>query len=202
MQSNYNKEYEEQAGMVPAGFFVRLAAYIIDGIIVGIVLGGIRLPFWVASFVFPNAFWRQDILFTFSWIDLFTYAIIALYFIILTYVTGATLGKKLLNIQVISGVGEKLTSTQVVYRETVGRYLTTVLTCIGYLLIPIDKEKRALHDVLADTKVVYAPKIKAKKIHDNHEREMQSTAPAFVEPQLSGGTQEAEYEKVVDNIEL
>ncbi len=168
MQNNYNNDYEEQMEMVPAGFFVRLAAYIIDGILLGIVLGCIRMPFWIASFVFPNAFWRQDILFTFSWIDLITYAIIALYFIILTYVTGATLGKKLLNIQVISGVNEKLTKTQVVYRETVGRYLTTVLTFIGYLLIPIDKEKRALHDVLADTKVVYAPKIKVKKTQDNN----------------------------------
>jgi hypothetical protein len=44
----------------------------------------------------------------------------------------------------------------VIYRETIGKYLSAVFLYLGYIMAGIDREKRAFHDMLADTRVVYA----------------------------------------------
>ena len=53
------------------------------------------------------------------------------------------------------------TSSNVVYRETVGRFLCSLPVNIGYIVAGIDSEKRGFHDLLCDTRVVYQKKIKA-----------------------------------------
>ena len=50
---------------------------------------------------------------------------------------------------------EKLPIIDVIYRETIGRYLSGLILCIGYILIAFDNRKRALHDMLCDTVVIY-----------------------------------------------
>ena len=60
--------------------------------------------------------------------------------------------------------GEKLGLFTVVYRETVGRFLCSVIMGAGYLMAGIDKEKRGLHDILCDTRVIYAKKVKVFKM--------------------------------------
>ena len=154
-----------QAGSITyAGFFVRLTAYFIDRCILfipllllrvlpGLFTGGSRFSF------------ARDVFFTWSAADVLVYAAGALYFIIMTYSSGSTLGKKLMRIEVV-GV-QSLTQDsrdsrerkpslyQIIYRETVGRFLSSALLFIGYLLIVVGKEKEAMHDYLADTRVVY-----------------------------------------------
>ena len=73
----------------------------------------------------------------------------------LTYFTGSTLGKKLLQIQVVSAENRKLTFFEIVFRESVGRFLSALIIYIGYFMIGADKNKRGLHDILSDTCVVY-----------------------------------------------
>ena len=51
-------------------------------------------------------------------------------------------------------------SIDIVYRETVGKFLSGIFLSIGYILVGLDNEKRALHDILCDTRVIYAKKIK------------------------------------------
>ena len=77
-----------------------------------------------------------------------------------TYHTGTTLGKKALNLRVVRVDDERLTLLTVIYRETIGRFLCALILCVGYLLIGVDKEKRGLHDILCDTRVIYAKKVK------------------------------------------
>lgn len=72
----------------------------------------------------------------------------------MTYYYGTTLGKKLFNLKVVSTDGSELTFINVLYRETIGKYLSSIIF-IGYLMISIDSEKRGLHDRLCDTRVVY-----------------------------------------------
>ena len=50
--------------------------------------------------------------------------------------------------------GEKPPFLLVLYRETVGRYLSRILYA-GYFLVAVDSEKRGLHDRICDTAVVY-----------------------------------------------
>lgn len=94
--------------------------------------------------------------------DIVLYALKVLYFIAFTYLTGTTLGKKAMNLRVVSkNPEEKLTLFNVVYRETVGRFLCSLPVNIGYIVAGIDSEKRGFHDLLCDTRVVYQKKIKA-----------------------------------------
>lgn len=144
----------ENNGIANGGFFVRLIAYLADWIIVGAVLLILRIPVWILSAQYPDNFFITPILFQFSLCDIVTYLAGAAYFILLTYYTGATVGKKLLNLKVVTIDGSPLTLWNVFYRETIGRYLSSLLF-IGYIMVGASSEKRGLHDYLCDTKVIY-----------------------------------------------
>lgn len=155
MQSKENNQ-------VYAGFFVRLAAYLIDSIIVGIVLTVVvRFPIWVSTLIVPDNIVVRDFIFEYSIKDILIYVLKVLYFIILTYKAGATIGKQALHIRVVSAEDRKPTLFEVVYRETVGKFLSALILYAGYFLIGLQKEKRGLHDLMSDTKVVYYHKKEA-----------------------------------------
>jgi len=69
--------------------------------------------------------------------------------------TGGTIGKHILGIKVVKvenmeviGMGTAL------LRETIGKFLSSVILNIGYLMILWDKRKQALHDKVVDTIVI------------------------------------------------
>lgn len=152
---NHNKEQISYGG-----FFARWAAYIVDSIIVGFVLLLVKIPMAMAGMMNPELSLLKQVLFEYSVWDIFLYLLSVLYFIILTYYTGQTVGKKLFHLKVVSSDDSKLSLLNVIYRETIGRYLSTVILCIGYIMVGVDKEKKALHDILCDTRVIYACTIK------------------------------------------
>lgn len=137
-----------------AGFFVRLFAALIDGCIVFALLSIVRLPMWISTLSFEGNPFSKKILYHFSIWDIVIYLLGATYYVLMIYYEGATFGKKLLKLKVI-GEEDKLSFMTVLYRETVGKYLSTAIMCIGFLLIGIDSQKRGLHDILCDTRVVY-----------------------------------------------
>ena len=67
--------------------------------------------------------------------------------------TGATLGKKAMKIKVVRSSGDPVSNGR-----AFGRYcaeaLSGMIMSIGYLMAGFDKEKRALHDRIADTRVI------------------------------------------------
>lgn len=147
--------------MVFAGFWVRLAAFIIDQAIVGMALMFVRLSLNIIRLLFGAPALTGRLLFSFSLRDIVLYCCGVLYFIICTYYAGTTPGKRLMNLRVISADGnEHIPFINVLYRETVGRFLSGFLLSIGYLLIALDRDKRGLHDILCDTRVIYARKIR------------------------------------------
>ena len=148
MQNNNNN-------IIYAGFFVRLSAYIIDSIIVGTALLIIKIPKLIVGLINPDIFLVKPLLFKFSIMDIVLYLLTLTYFVLMTYLFGATLGKKLLKIKVCKANGEKLSFIDVLYRESIGRYLSTLIIFIGYIIIGADSQKRGLHDILCDTRVVY-----------------------------------------------
>lgn len=138
-----------------AGFFVRLAAYLIDIIVIKFALLIVKFPISLLSFASPFSFLTENILFKFTILDIFFYLLTALYFVLMTYLKGATLGKLLFRLRVVyNGPDEELTFINVLYRETIGRFLSKILF-IGYILIGASSDKRGLHDILCDTNVVY-----------------------------------------------
>lgn len=146
---------QNKEDIVYAGFFVRLSAYIIDCIIVGIALLIIRIPKFIIYMMNPDIFFVKPILFKFSIFDIVIYLLGLTYFVLMTYYYGGTLGKKLFKLKVCKATDEKLSLFTVIYRESIGRYLSGLILFIGYIMIGIDSKKRALHDILSDTLVVY-----------------------------------------------
>ena len=140
---------------VYAGFFVRLTAFLVDMIIVNAALLVIRIPMWILSLNSPDNVWVRDFIFQYSIVDIVCYLLTVLYFTLLTYYTGATLGKKLFQLRVVSTEDRKMTFFEVLYRESIGRFLSGVIMNLGYLLILAQKEHRGIHDLLADTSVIY-----------------------------------------------
>lgn len=128
------------------GFFVRLAAFIIDAIIAGAAAGLLSLPFAL--------FQLNNLLFGYSLADIMRYVIFTAYFVIFTASGGATLGKRLFNLKVVSQDGSRVGWWNAIYRESIGKYLNSLL-CIGYILTAADSQKRGIHDRLCDTRVIY-----------------------------------------------
>ena len=154
MQNSYSNENY-------AGFWVRLAAYVIDSVIVAIGLLVVRLAWIGIGALISGTILDENVLFHYSLKDIVLYIFKVMYFVLLTWCTGTTIGKRLMNLRVVSADrNEKLSFTDVLYRETVGRFLCGISIWIGYIIVGIDKEKRGFHDMLCDTRVVYEKKVK------------------------------------------
>ena len=137
---------------------MRLAAYLIDLLLIGAILTlTVRLPLLLVQMLNPASWFLSPILFRFSPYDIFLYLAGPAYFIVMTYLTGATVGKRLMNLRVVACDDSKLTFVNVLYRETIGRYLSSLLF-VGYLMIGVSETKQGLHDRLCDTQVIYTCK--------------------------------------------
>ena len=141
-------------GLTRAGFGPRACAYIIDRAIVFAALCLVRLPVMAASAFGTGRLTAGDFLFDHSVLDVVCWVLSAAYFAALTHFGGATLGKRVMRLRVCRPDGEPLRPVDVIYRETVGRFLSGIL-CVGYLLVLADGQKRAFHDILCDSCVVY-----------------------------------------------
>lgn len=180
MQNSYSNQEVSYAG-----FWVRLAAYMIDSVVVFAALLVVRLVMSGIMTVFDGTILGGNILFHYTLKDIVLYVFHVLYFILFTFYTGTTLGKKALNLKVISAdENVKPRLLDIVYRETVGRFLCGLSVGIGYIFAGVDKEKRGLHDMLCDTRVVYGKKIKVYPVYQG--RMMPPRTPqgpyTFVEP--------------------
>lgn len=138
-----------------ASFGPRAAAYIIDRALLFAALLIVRGPAWLAALFGAGRLTARSFLFDHSALDVICWLLAAAYFVLMTYFTGGTLGKKVLRLQVEMADGSDLRFVDVIYRETVGRFLSGIL-CLGYLMALADREKRAFHDWLCGTRVVYA----------------------------------------------
>ena len=164
MQNSYSSRDTEYAG-----FWVRLAAYVIDSIIVFFGLLFVRLFLSGIMSVLSDTWIGGSILFHYTLKDILLYGFQVLYFILCTYLTGTTLGKRAMNLRVVSADGQKLTILNVVYRETIGRFLCSISVGIGYIIAGVDREKRGLHDILCDTRVIYAKRVKVIPVYPRYQ---------------------------------
>ena len=138
-----------------AGFAVRFFAWLIDALVTLLplsILRGLRFALTLSGVSGPLT---RAVLFRYTPLDIAAYLFPLLYFVAMTWSQGATVGKMLLKLEVVSVERGRLTFWQTVLREAFGRYLSAV-AFIGYLMIVPDREKRALHDRIADTRVIYA----------------------------------------------
>ena len=133
-----------------AGFAVRFFAWLLDMLVISVPMASLQALRAVGGPLTRAVFFR------YSPLDIANYLLPTLYFIAMTWSQGATVGKMILKLEVISAKPGHLTLWQTVLREVFGRYLSMTLLMIGYFMIIPDREKRALHDRISDTRVVYA----------------------------------------------
>ncbi len=162
----YQELHPQLAAAMPAataetaGFWPRCAAYFLDLALLMAVFS-IAWPFVAAHYgwkaeisfdeLFPKSKLPEDESTT---ILLLSLLIRGLYEIPLNGRFGATLGKMMMGLRVVRADGSRL-GYRVAFARWCGCRVSDLLLFSGYLLVLFRKDKRALHDVLAGTKVVF-----------------------------------------------
>ena len=144
--------------VVYGGFWRRFAALLLDGLILAVFTVPLRMA--VMMFLpFNNSVANMN-----PALVMATLAAIGVGFLISTALSclyqgyflsqkGATLGKMLLGLKVVTVSGGPITVSR-----AVGRYFASILSsmilCIGYIMVAFDDQKRALHDHICGTRVI------------------------------------------------
>jgi uncharacterized RDD family membrane protein YckC len=133
----------------PAGFWIRVVAVLIDGVVLIVAQGilfGAGWIMWGGGLGAGTAVRGAT--------QLFSSLIGAAYTIVFHWMWGQTLGKMALQIRVVSMDGGPLS-----FGQAVGRYFASFLSAlilgIGFIMAGVRSDKRALHDLLAGTRVEY-----------------------------------------------
>lgn len=139
-----------------AGFWIRWVAKFIDGLALGVVLV-IPMVILVMIFFAPRStraggpfnmglalqlginFGSTIFVLLYNWFFLSKY--------------GATLGKMAVGLKVVTATGAPLSSGQALGRSA-AEILSQLVCYIGYIIAAFDAEKRALHDHMANTRVI------------------------------------------------
>ena len=59
-----------------------------------------------------------------------------------------------LRVKVIRTDGSHVTYGRAALREVPGKFISSILLCVGYLMVAFDSQKQGLHDKIADTYVI------------------------------------------------
>jgi uncharacterized RDD family membrane protein YckC len=136
-----------------AGIGARFVAVLIDGIILQVGLALIKMPLF-ALLLAPSGTLAAGS----KMVGIATYvlsiAVSWTYMVTFLHFKGATPGKMIFGIKVVSVDGNRATFGQIVLRETIGKFLSGVILGIGYLMAIWDDRKRTLHDRMAATVVI------------------------------------------------
>jgi uncharacterized RDD family membrane protein YckC len=141
------------------GFWIRVGARLIDGFLLGIVQASLALAFFGAfgAQFRPNLILSQSLGLRMSF-QILSYAIGFLYEVFFLHYRGATLGKMALGLKVVRSNGESLGWGICIARYFMN-FVSALVLGIGYFMAGFDSEKRALHDRVCDTRVVYKQSI-------------------------------------------
>ena len=143
---------------VPAGFWMRFAAYLIDAVVLaipGCVFGrGVPSLMGVGLPAQPTREQMMSFLFLSCGTNIIALVIGWLYYALMeSSANQGTLGKMALGIKVTDMAGQRIT-----FGRASGRFfaklLSSLILCIGYMMAGWTQKKQALHDILADTLVV------------------------------------------------
>jgi uncharacterized RDD family membrane protein YckC len=137
-------ETAAQIGFTPADRNKRVIAFIIDALfsgllqklVTGVVLKGLHAPASM-NMILGSLF------------------VTAVYWIGLTLQFGATPGKRMMGLRIVTEKHKtELEIGQLILRETVGRFISTVPVFMGYFWVSFNKDRKTWHDMIAKTRVV------------------------------------------------
>jgi len=153
------------AGRHYGGFWIRFVARLIDGIILGVINAIVRIPFMLMfgagmglgfgrglgrGLIFAPA--MAGVLGMSLLIGL---AIGVAYDVYFLSAHGATPGKMALGLRVIRADGGPISPMLALARHF-AEWISGIIFLIGYIMAAFDPEKRALHDRICETRVIYS----------------------------------------------
>ncbi len=143
-----SKERPTTAEGTPAGFWIRLLAWLIDSIVlltVQMALLTILPGTSIEAYFLDESLW--------TWYDSFMALVGVAYYTVGVSVFSTTVGKRVLGLYVMRSDGSKITPLRAFARYVA--YIPSALFLgVGYLMIGFSSDKRGLHDHLCDTVVV------------------------------------------------
>ncbi|NIR63557.1 MAG: hypothetical protein GWN61_05620 [candidate division Zixibacteria bacterium] len=150
-----------------AGFSTRLAAFIIDAVVVAILSVSIS---WFVSIV--GSMFQAERIFTYilgylpgaqdvynmvlgpTVLGVITFIAVVLYHSFFWAVTGQTPGKAIMGIRVLTTQGKSIPFWRAVLRYF-GFFISTAPFFLGFLWVLVDERRQAFHDKMTGTYVVY-----------------------------------------------
>ena len=133
----------------PAGIVTRVVANTVDALVVAAALAGAYAGVVAIWFVIdPRGFQWPDpslLVFVVCYFDL-----LVIYLTAAWWVSGRTLGNHLMGIRVVTGRRSRLR-----FLQALARALLCSFVPIGLVWCAVDRDRRALHDLLLRTSVVY-----------------------------------------------
>lgn len=139
-----------QLGLEYVGFAPRFMAKIIDWVILGILQGALQGFFLVTAEQLEDPVTAITYTMAFSGVGLL---LMLAYGGLFLGKFGATPGKMALGLKVITAQGEQPGYWRGLGRSA-GELVSGLILYIGYVMVSFDPQRRALHDFMADTRVV------------------------------------------------
>lgn len=144
-------DYSGTSGYYLAGFWIRFWAYLVDLIVIGSITRLIVNPI----------FKLLDISLSdgsmFAPISILTSIVFYGYFVLMTKYFSQTIGKMVFGIRVIELKGGKPSWGTILFRELIGRFISTTIFIL-YVVVAFTNKKQGIHDLFADTTVVQEKK--------------------------------------------
>src|ERR1051325_6631789 len=142
-------------GLVTAGFWIRVGAHLVDQILLAVVIRLVAIPPAFSLSATPTAAEMVEFFNAFAAYFAISLLISGIYYTVMTAHFGATFGKMVFNLRVLKVDGSRI-GYWISFFRFLGSVLSGLILSICYLMFAFRDEKRALHDLIAGTRVVFA----------------------------------------------
>jgi uncharacterized RDD family membrane protein YckC len=149
-----------------AGFWLRLVAHLIDGLILGIINIPVTIVVWIiaagiAESSKHNGSDQTATFFAYLVLNIIaffiSFAILIVYHAAFECTKQASPGKMALGLMVTDMSGNRLTFLHALGRNA-GKFVSSITLCVGFILCGFTQQKQCLHDMMAGTLVVRKPR--------------------------------------------
>ncbi len=132
------------------GFWVRFAAYLVDGLLIEAIQAVVFAPLGWHMVNRPMSIWTLKDL---GDLQVSAWAIALCYFVFFWTRYGATPGKMIFGLKVVTPEGLPISAGQAVGRFF-GTFVSFLILGLGFVMAAWDRQKRTLHDMMANTRVI------------------------------------------------
>ncbi len=137
-----------------AGFWIRVVATLVDSLLVSLVqlVLAYLLVFVLGLADHATNGDTKELVAGLAWF--FSTLIGIVYYVFFTGYCGQTPGKMALRVKVIRTNGEEIGFGRAILREVLGKFISSIVLCLGYIWVAFDAQKQGWHDKIAGTYVI------------------------------------------------